>query len=387
MRIAVFNGFWPVRGGGEAVASRIIHALSTDHQVTNIVLSSQQNTAADYTDSQAVETLLVRTMAEVSERTCAFDMFVNTSHGSRILNQATLGVYYCHFPSLVSQPRRVQVLNRLPLRMRETAVRHAWHGLRDVVQGPVDSYSYDSYQVILANSEFTRDWILRRWRREAEVVEPPVAPIRPEKQSPHATIVSIGRFIDPDVGHSKHQLLMVNAFEELLESCPATELILCGGASSRSDHRYLKLLRRRVGRLPVRVVASAMDSDVRAFAASAWAGWHAAGMGVDGRANPEGVEHFGIAPIELASTGAPVLFVPVGGPRESARDIPWMLPVTSTVELAQRTADVLGVGIMSDAIRLERHEIVSRRFGSARFDQSIRRVIATLRGVGSPSSP
>ena len=64
---------------------------------------------------------------------------------------------------------------------------------------------------MLANSMFTAHWIKQVWKKEAEVVYPPVSLQVPEAEKRNV-IVSIGRFIDSH--NSKNHKQQLNAFRE-----------------------------------------------------------------------------------------------------------------------------------------------------------------------------
>ncbi|HWC67351.1 MAG TPA: hypothetical protein VG478_04730, partial [Acidimicrobiales bacterium] len=109
----------------------------------------------------------------------------------------------------------------------------------------------DSYDQIVANSGFTREWIGRRWGRDASVLHPPVR-MRAGGDK-EQLIVSVGRFFAEHAGHSKKQLEMVRAFRHLVErGLSGWRLVLIGGCSA--EHRdYAMAVKREAIGLPVEV--------------------------------------------------------------------------------------------------------------------------------------
>ena len=71
-----------------------------------------------------------------------------------------------------------------------------------------------SYATVLANSEYTRGWIRRLWRTDADVLYPPIQVDRlhPAVRSGSKVVLSVGRFFAPGLGHAKRQLEMVQMF-------------------------------------------------------------------------------------------------------------------------------------------------------------------------------
>jgi len=93
----------------------------------------------------------------------------------------------------VSRPRVTDgdegPIARLPLRF-------PW-----LLRDPADLAYLDGYDVVMANSQFTRGWIRRLWKRDADVLFPPIqvdrltpAPVR-EK-----AVITVGRFFAPGSG-------------------------------------------------------------------------------------------------------------------------------------------------------------------------------------------
>ena len=64
-------------------------------------------------------------------------------------------------------------------------------------------------------SEFARDWLLRRWGREATILYPPVDIGTGAPENKGDLILGVGRFFSAE--HSKRQDVLVSAFRELTE--------------------------------------------------------------------------------------------------------------------------------------------------------------------------
>lgn len=187
----------------------------------------------------------------------------------------------------------------------------------------------DSYDRIVANSEFTRRWIRTYWGREAGLLYPPVGLRTPaDPDHPGAgkepIILSVGRFFAAERGHSKKQIDMVHAFRTLLERADVRalpdaanwQLHLVGGCSD-ADRPYLDEVRRAAEGLPVVLHVDASGETVDRLYRAASIYWHAAGFGEDASAHPDRMEHFGITTVEAMSAGAVPVAYGEAGPLEA----------------------------------------------------------------------
>jgi glycosyltransferase involved in cell wall biosynthesis len=173
----------------------------------------------------------------------------------------------------------------------------------------------DSYDTLVANSEFTQGWIRRWWGREATVLYPPVTLHDPGEKA--KVILGVGRFFAPKAGHSKKQLEMVEAFRRLVERGRAEgwSLHLVGGCSE-ADRPYLDQVLAAAAGLPVEVHVDASGAELADLYARASIFWHAAGLDEDVEDDPNRQEHFGISIVEAMSAGAVPVVVGQAGPAE-----------------------------------------------------------------------
>jgi L-malate glycosyltransferase len=236
----------------------------------------------------------------------SYDLFIYSGHRVPPFSFARKGLIYCHFPmegcpsdtlSSVEQFKQKSPLSRW---VRLAAYDCLWR------------YRMLGYQAILANSMFTAHWIKQVWKKEVEVVYPPVSLQVPEVKKRNV-IVSIGRFIDSH--NSKNHMQQLNVFAKLLGKVgPGWRLNLVGFCTlAPKEVAYLEELRRAAKDMPVTFVVNAERSEVLRQLAEARLFWHTAGLSDNGIPAPAKMEHFGIATVEAMLAGCVPLAPAHGG--------------------------------------------------------------------------
>jgi glycosyltransferase involved in cell wall biosynthesis len=201
-----------------------------------------------------------------------------------------------------------------------------------------------SYATVMANSEYTRGWIRRLWRVDADVLYPPIQVQRLHPQSQRDKVVlSVGRFFAPGLGHAKRQLEMVQMFGRLHRSgkLPGWSMTVLGGCEP-FQRPYLETVRAAAEGLPVRIVPNAPRPLVEQAMSTASIFWSATGYGEDEERAPWAHEHFGMTTAEAMAGGCVPVVIDKAGQREIVRDgehgFRWLTPE----ELADRTLQVAG---------------------------------------------
>jgi glycosyltransferase involved in cell wall biosynthesis len=170
--------------------------------------------------------------------------------------------------------------------------------------GPGSRLRLGLFRSVVANSAYTARWIERRWGRPARVLHPPVFPIPPREKRPW--IVAVGRFAGG--GRSKRQVEMI----EVLRAAELAgwELHLVGTAQ---DPEYVRRATEAARGLPVVFHLDASRAELEEVCGAASLFWHFTGVGEDPEAEPDRMEHFGIATAEAMSAGAVPVVVARGG--------------------------------------------------------------------------
>jgi len=264
-------------------------------------------------------------------------------------------------PSYPSRARRSYLQVSFPFRA-PLGVRHPRAGFRE-------RRALRSYDGLVANSEYTREWIARRWKLPSEVVYPPadLGAYDPGRKLP--VVLSLARFI-PEKG----QTVLVDAFVSLpRELRESWTLVLAGGSTDSPPERdHLERLRERAQGHNVDLRVNAPQSEVVELLDTASLFWHAAGYGRP-RDRPQDAEHFGISIVEAMSRGAVPLVYADGGALEivhAAAGATWTTPA----ELAQHAIVLMTESARRDDLARASAE-EARRFGTDEFERAVRELM------------
>jgi glycosyltransferase involved in cell wall biosynthesis len=201
-----------------------------------------------------------------------------------------------------------------------------------------------AYDAVLANSEYTRGWIRRLWHRDADVLYPPILTDRlhpaPARER---TILTVGRFFAPELGHSKRQLEMVQMFGHMVRQgwLDGWTLHVVGGCED-FQRPYLEKVTAAAAGLPVEFSVNAPRAVVERLMSTAAMFWSATGYGEDEQKAPWAHEHFGMTTAEAMAGGCVPVVIDRAGQREIVRDGVDGFRWSTADELAGRTLRVAG---------------------------------------------
>ena len=235
-------------------------------------------------------------------------------------------------------------------------------------------YRISGYQAVLANSMVTAHRIKQRWKREAEVVYPPVSLQVPEVEKRNE-IVSIGRFIDSQ--NNKNHMQQLKAFAKLLAKVGSGwRLNLIGSCTlNPKEVVYLEELRRAAKDMHVNFVLNAERSEVLRHLAAARLFWHTAGISDPSETTaPEKMEHFGIATVEAMLAGCVPLASAHGGQVEIVEHGLSGYLWRNTEELVEYSACLVGDPQLLEEMRrwaADRGRMFNQSMFSQRIDQVV----------------
>jgi glycosyltransferase involved in cell wall biosynthesis len=200
----------------------------------------------------------------------------------------------------------------------------AWLGARFpwLLRDPRGLSFLDGYQVIVAISSYTAEWIQTLWNRSTEIMYPPIH-VESFEPAPERdrSIVTVGRFFPPGAGHSKRQVEQVQTFGAMVREGQLTgwTLHVIGGCEPAQES-YLDAVRSEAAGLPVEIHPNAPRDTLARLMNRAAIHWSATGYGQDESRSPWASEHFGITTAEAMAAGCVPIVIDKAGQREIVRD-------------------------------------------------------------------
>lgn len=239
------------------------------------------------------------------------DLFINSLYGSSLRSIAREGVYICNFP------------HKLPVTLRGKSIFKKLYNVGlDVFESMLTGnreQSIDSYQTIVANSQYTQGWIKKMWHRDAEILYPVCEDMGPPLKK-EKIILNVGRFFaDNGESHHKRQDMLIDTFSKMedLHEAGWTLHFVGSTADDPKSVEYIEKVKTISKKLPVELHFNADFDTLKGLYQKAAIYWHATGFGFDTTKLPQTQEHFGITTVEAMSAGAVPVVVNGGGQPET----------------------------------------------------------------------
>ncbi|NBW83150.1 glycosyltransferase family 1 protein [bacterium] len=221
-------------------------------------------------------------------------IFVNQTSNSRFPNPARFGIYSQMFPVT-------------PLRKTNSFF---------------DWLHLSSYQLMLCNSSYTRDYSLTTWEYPAErvnILHPPIhfdeSATLPEEKSSLSSqkqkkVLHVGRF-NPS-NHNKNQLLIIQSFMKSMSASHGWSLDLVGNVNSdEQSKKYFAVCKKLAeeSQGAVNVHSGLSLQQLNDLMKQSLVYVHATGADLPAGEHPEKCEHLGLSILEGAAAGCiPVVF-------------------------------------------------------------------------------
>ncbi|MFQ5350387.1 MAG: glycosyltransferase family 4 protein [Thermoanaerobaculia bacterium] len=262
----------------------------------------------------------------VSVASGRFDLFVNNSMNEKVRPRANIAAAVCHFPE-----RR-----------------------------PAGEFYMDRYRPLLYNSEYTAEWIRRRWGLEPDRrLYPPVEggpAANADERRP--LILSVARF---ERAGSKRQLEMARAFVKMRDLFPHLagdwRLVLAGGVEPGGNDYLHRVEEVAAGDPAVEIRTNIAATELARLYTEASIFWHLCGAGAR---DPGLCEHFGMTVAEAMRYGlVPVVFDGGGMPE-----------IVDHGATGYRVAD--SAGLLERTLALIADRALRRRLGAAGAESAAR---------------
>lgn len=303
--------------------------------------------------------------AQAVAYTRAYDLFIAMVYVIPVYSQARRSVMLCQFP----YPKE-----KLPRRIPPW-VFAAYSAPYKVLRRFLLPDDISCFREIICQSEYVRDWIGRYWKREAQVINPPidVPAAEPDWNAKQPIILSVGRFFTG--GHEKRHDLMVRVFREMCDAgLRGWELHLAGSVHRDGENgKYFEQIQQLAAGYPIVIHPDAPYREVQDLYGRASIYWHAAGFEANGR-DPAVLEHFGMTTAEAMGYGAVPVAIGSGGQPEVVHDgVDGYLWIDQD-ELKARTAALIDDPQLRQRLGMQARKD-SQRFSRQRF---VRQMVSAL---------
>jgi glycosyltransferase involved in cell wall biosynthesis len=239
----------------------------------------------------------------------------------------------------------------------------------------------DSYDIFVANSNFTASWIKRRWSQDAVVLPPPIdtsvfSPPAAGDPRRHV-ILSVGRFFAE--GHNKKHDVMIRVFRTMMDRglLPSSwRLVLAGSRHTEkpSHLAYYEGLLSLAGGYPVQFAPDIPFAELLNLYRTSSIYWHAAGFGESEGSHPERFEHFGITTCEAMACGLVPVVIDSAGQRGIVAEGQTGYTFKSEEEMIAKTLHAVRDVETGHAEALRRAATASMRaYSPAVFHERVRR--------------
>ena len=220
-----------------------------------------------------------------------YDLILSSSHAvaNKVLTHSDqLHISYCHTPMRYIWDLCFDYFSSSSFSLKNLYIQHTLHRLRNW-----DAASHGRVDHFIANSHYIKRRIAKIYRRDAEVIYPPVDVSRFEfcekKEDYYLTVSRLVPY--------KKIGLIIDAFNQM----PDKKLIVVGGGPLLAEYQ-----KKAKGNIELRGHCS--DAEVEVLMSKAKGFVFAA------------IEDFGISPIEAMATGTPVIALGKGGTKETVID-------------------------------------------------------------------
>lgn len=360
--ILLYDASWNTLGGGEKYVCTMAEVLSRhpDNRVS-LLLDAPQVT------KRVLRERFGLSLEQVE--CCTILRFRAGEH----LRAADIGITLTNFLPLGNHAKRNICLLQMPYR---PMTGRAFVG-RAIAEGPREGVKdflrwrllHDARKadLVLANSRFTQNNLVKVHRIRAEVLYPPIDDCSGEVPKENI-ILSVGRFFRGPYNDKRYDIL-IEAFRDLCRRLPSHswEYHLVGSCGSdRKSEGYLDYLRALAAHYPVHFHLNVTHIQLREYYQRATIFWHGAGFGVDEQLFPERVEHFGMSTAEAMSAGCIPFAYNAGGQKEVIDSINSGYLWHSIDELVSGTVRIMqnpvGFPSLQRAVREQSLEFSQQRF-------------------------
>jgi len=203
---------------------------------------------------------------------------------------------------------------------------------------PLYDYSF------LANSEYTKNNIITRWKQPEDKIKVLYPPIMTSEFKPPASwkdkknyILHVSRINAPAPEADKGHAQMILAFKEMVDAgLKDWEFHMVGQVQNRT---YFEMLQNMTTGYPIKIHEGISFSELQKLYTDSKIYWHMTGIGMPGE--PGAQEHFGMTIVEAMSSGTVPISYNSAGPKEIIIDGDSGFLVDNEQQLKQKTMQII----------------------------------------------
>ncbi|MHB8117574.1 MAG: glycosyltransferase [Methanothrix sp.] len=309
IRVGIYDHAFHFAGGGQRYVAELAQILQDRYDVTYIAnkevslekylewfdidlskcklkiikIPFYEERGRDYIEESMVIHQIINPFEVIEEESIHYDIFINANMLGKVKPLSNLSVFICHFPD------------------------------RDKER----FFCVDKYDYIITNSDYTTYWLNRKWGLDTTMrLYPPVNMFNDESDiaKKEKMILSVARF---EIGGSKKQLEMIDAFSDLCEKDldikKGWKLVLAGGTSEKNP--YYRRVKQTVNKknINIEIMTNLNNFELKQLYSKAAIFWHACGLN---EKDPHLIEHFGMTTVEAMQNYCVPIVIDGGGQRE-----------------------------------------------------------------------
>lgn len=228
---------------------------------------------------------------------------------------------------------------------------------------------------LIVNSTFTKNFIEEKYKKNCDLLYPPVSIIKPEHAKENI-ILHVGRFRVMNVKSEdyKKQHFMIDTFKEMVDDgFKDWKLLMAISVNDENDPSFIKM-KKNAENYPIDFLVNAKKEKLWKEAGKAKIYWHATGYGEDLVKSPHLAEHFGISTAEAMGAGIVPVVISAGGQKEIVDDNLNGFLWNTKEELVNKTQKLSKDAKLLDKMSKEAQEKV-KKFSDENFCKKVQELI------------
>lgn len=352
MKIGIYSPYLDTSGGGERYMLTIAEILSVENTV-DIFLDKHLQTFDKKQIISKNTKLLDLDLSKVNFINAPFGKDTNFLQRVNFLKKYDV-IFYLTDGSIFYSTAKKSILHiQSPTKVNNNSL---WKKIKKT-----------SWNLIIYNSLFTKQYCERYWGLKGEVVYPPVDVKSFSSGKKKRQIISVGRFSE-----SKKHKVMIDAFKKITDRQKTKDWVLdLVGSSKDGDTVYIEELKKLADGYHIRIQENLEFSELKKLYGESAIYWHAAGYGEEDETK---MEHFGITTVEAMASGCVPVVVKLGGQKEIVEEGMNGFLWNSSEELENKTINL--INDRKNMVKISENAIKSaEKFSKEKFAQHLKTLI------------